>query len=221
MKIKAVIFDFDGTLVDTCADIALCINVMLSHFGYKNKTYDEVRSALCFGPVKLVYKVLPCDVANDEKTLKECVDYYRGVYNVSENKLTHSYDGIVKLLSFLKDNGIRVAINTNKNQNHTENIIKGIFDPSLIDMIVGFSEEHPAKPDPYGALTISNAFGIDPLEIVYVGDSDIDIQTAKNAGMIAVGVSWGYRSRDVLERANPDFIADDAKELSDIIFGLI
>lgn len=221
MKIKAVIFDFDGTLVDTCADIALCINEMLSHFGYENKTNDEVRAALCFGPVKLVYNVLPENAANDDNTLKECLDYYRGVYSVSENKLTHAYEGIVDLLTFLKENGIKVAINTNKNENHTRNIMRGIFEPFLIDKVVGFSDEHPAKPDPYGALKIADEFGIKPCEIAYVGDSHVDIQTAQNAGMISVGVSWGYRSRDVLEAQNPDLIADNTAKLTEYITNLI
>lgn len=221
MKIKAIIFDFDGTLVDTCADIALCINDMLSHFGYNNKTNEDVRAALCFGPIKLVYNVLPTDAANDPDTLKKCVDYYRGVYNVSENKLSHPYDGIVKLLTILKENGIKVAVNTNKNQSQTENIINGVFDPELIDMVVGFSDDLPSKPDPYGALKIASAFGTEPCEIAYVGDSHVDIITAKNAKMMAVGVSWGYRSRDVLENEDPDFIADNAEQLTNYILELI
>ena len=221
MKIKAVIFDFDGTLVDTCADIALCINDMLSHFGYETKTIDEVREALCFGPVKLVYNVLPTEVSDDVDILNKCVDYYRGKYNVSENKLSNAYDGIVELLTFLKDNGIKVAINTNKNQNQTENIMKGVFNSSLIDMVVGFSDEHPAKPEPYGALIIAKRLGFDPSEIVYVGDSHVDVQTAKNAGMISIGVSWGYRSREVLEAEKPDYIADNADQLTFYISTLI
>jgi len=218
MKFKAVIFDFDGTLVDTCADIALCINEMLSHFGYENKSNEQVKAALCFGPVKLVYNVLPPDVANDKKSLDECVDFYRGKYNVSENKLTYPYHGIINLLSVLKENGIKVAINTNKSSFQTQNIVRGIFKDGTFDAIVGFSSEHPAKPDPFGALSIAKEFGVDPCDMVYVGDSHVDIQTAKNAGMASVGVSWGYRSRDVLEQEHPDFIADSVSQLSEFIF---
>lgn len=217
MKIKAVIFDFDGTLVDTCADIASCINVMLAHFDYPSKTVDEVRKALCYGPVKLVYNLLPKEAAEDEKLLNKCVDYYRGVYNMCDNSFSHAYDGIVELLSFLKDNGIKIAVNTNKNTNHTINIINGRFDPGLIDIVVGFSSDHPAKPDPYGATYIANSFNIDPSNIVYVGDSDVDVLTAKNAKMTAVGVSWGYRSSDVIKKADPDYIADCVKMLYDYI----
>lgn len=221
MKIKAVIFDFDGTLVDTCADIAVCINSMLFHYGYKQRTKDEVRAALCFGPIRLVYNLLPEKAANDEKTLNECVSYYRGEYSICDNKLSIPYEGILDLLALLKQKGIRVAVNTNKNQNHTEKIISGVFDEDLIETVVGFSDEHPAKPDPFGALKISKGFNIEPESIIYVGDSDVDIQTAKNAGMISVGVSWGYRSREILESQSPDFIADDANALTDYIMSMI
>ncbi len=221
MKFKAVIFDFDGTLVDTCADIALCINEMLSHYGYENKTNEQVKAALCFGPVKLVYNVLPSEVANDSKLLDECVEFYRGKYNVSENKLTYPYDGIINLLTVLKENGIKIAINTNKNSFQTRNIVSGIFADETFDKIVGFSDSRPAKPNPCGALMIANELGIEPCDIVYIGDSHVDIKTAKNAGMSSVGVSWGYRSRDVLEKENPDYIADNVAQLSEYILSNI
>ncbi len=213
---KNIIFDCDGTIVDSIGDIRASINRTMDHFGYPQKSEKEVVAAICRGPVYLVRTLLP-EEAKEGEIFEKCLAFYRSTYGEHECELTDAYEGIRELVRKLRKNGCKVAVNTNKNQDHCEKILRKIFGDDAFDAIVGFDNVHPGKPDPYGALKAAKLIGADPKETVYVGDSDVDILTGKNAGMKTIGVLWGYRSKDVLLSAGADLLAQTPLELEALL----
>lgn len=213
--IKAVIFDLDGTAADTLDDLTSAMNTMLVHFGYPKRSREEIRSFLGFGQTVFVTESLP-EYARSEENVRKCARYYDAYYASHSVVLTRAFDGISEILEKLREKGIKTAIFSNKNQNHLDAIVGKIIDTSLLDAVLGAGEvKH--KPDPEGVLILAEKFGVSPSECVLVGDTEIDILTAKNSSARAVGVTWGFRSREQLENCGAADIADNAKELAEIL----
>ncbi len=212
---KAVIFDLDGTVVDTLDDLTFAMNSMLSHFGYPERTRDEIRSFLGNGQKVFVTRSLP-QYARDEHNVNRCSDYYEKLYAENTVRFSKPFDSVPILLERLKVCGTYVALLTNKNQEHASRIIQTLFGNSLFDIVVG-AGKFKRKPDPEAALYIAKELGVFPCECAFVGDSDVDIETARNAGMYAVGVSWGYCDTATIEESSPHKIADNATELARIL----
>lgn len=213
--IKAVIFDLDGTAADTLDDLTNAMNAMLEHFGYPKRSRDEIRTFLGFGQTVFVTESLP-EHARDKENVQKCAKYYDTYYAAHSVVLTRAFDGIPEILEKLHKKGIKTAIFSNKNQNHLDMITGKIIDPSLLDAALGAGEvKH--KPDPEGVLLLAEKFGVSPSECVIVGDTEVDILTAKNSSARAVGVTWGFRSREQLEACGATDIADNAKELEEIL----
>ncbi len=214
---KAVMFDLDGTTVDTLDDLMFAMNSMLTHFGYPERSREEIRSFLGNGQRVFVTESLP-EYARDERNIDKCNDYYEKFYAENVVRFSAFFDGIPELLENLKSRGVRTVLLTNKNHGHALQIVEKLFGGSLFDVILG-AGKFKRKPDPEAPLYVAEKLGVLPCECAFVGDSDVDIETAKNAGMYGVGVSWGFRDREELKNAGADEIADNATELA-VILGI-
>ena len=204
MKFKAVIFDLDGTLVNSLEDIADAMNNVLQNLGYPTHSYDDYQYFIGSGLRNLVRQSLPT-LHNDKKNIDSCYDLMIEEYQDNCTLKTASYKGIIELLDHLISQNIKLAVFSNKSDALTKKITTALF-PNYFDPIVGLSIESLKKPNPSEALEISKKLGLKTNEIIFVGDSGIDMQTATNANMFAVGVAWGYRPE-------AELIANGAKQV--------
>ncbi len=196
MKFKGVIFDLDGTLVNSLEDIADAMNTVLQNLDYPTHGYDDYQYFIGSGLRNLVSKSLP-STHNDENQIEHCYDLMVQIYRDNCTNQTKPYNGIVELLDELKSLNIKLSVFSNKADALTKEITDFLF-PSYFNPIVGLSLESLKKPNPFEALEISKNWGLQPEEMIFVGDSGIDMQTATNANMQAVGVIWGYRPKEEL-----------------------
>jgi phosphoglycolate phosphatase len=196
MKFKGIIFDLDGTLVNSLEDIADAMNTVLQDLDYPTHGYDDYQYFIGSGLRNLVSKSLP-ENHNDETQIKRCYDLMIKIYRNACTNQTKPYNGIVELLDELKSRNIKLSVFSNKADALTKEITAFLF-PGYFNPIVGLSIESLKKPNPYEAVEISKSWGLQPEEMIFVGDSGIDMQTATNANMHAVGVLWGYRPEEEL-----------------------
>lgn len=214
MKYNAVIFDLDGTLTDTLADLRNSVNYALSKFGFPERTTEEIRSFVGNGVKRLIYLSVPENTP--EETAEKCLSIFKEHYAANSLVETKPYDGITELLSELKSRGVKTAVVTNKMHSAAADIVEHFFG-GLIDVTVGQVDGIAQKPQPDGIYKALEALDVPKEKAVYVGDSEVDCITAKNAGIPCIGVTWGFRDRDVLIENGADFIADSVQELSDLI----
>lgn len=221
MKIyHAAIFDLDGTLTDTLADLHTAVNEMLDHYNLPRRTLDEVRLFVGNGARKLLLRALPADKSSDEKFLDAALAYYDCCYARHCTEKIAPYDGIIELLTTLQAKKIPLAICTNKQHFAAIDIAEKILAPIKFAYVSGDELGQPRKPDPTRALNIAKNLGITPEDVAYFGDTAIDIQTALNAGFLSVGVTWGFRPRSELVEAGAEIIVDHPREiLESINFG--
>lgn len=196
MKFKGVIFDLDGTLVNSLEDIADAMNSVLQDLDYPTHSYEDYQYFIGSGLRNLVSKSLPA-THNDENQIESCYHLMIEVYRDNCTRKTKSYDGIVELLDHLISRNIKLSVFSNKSDALTKEITAALF-PNYFDPVVGLSLESLKKPNPFEALEISKNLKLKPEEMIFVGDSGIDMQTATNANMFAVGVLWGYRPKEEL-----------------------
>lgn len=214
MKYEAVIFDLDGTLLDTLDDIADGVNYALAAFGYPTRTKDEVRRFVGNGAVKLLERALPETV--DAETFARFYAAYDKYYTAHSQIKTAPYFGILGLLRTLREHGIRMAVFSNKQDNAVRPLCASYFG-DLLDYATGPTEDVPKKPDPKGLYFISDALRAQPQKVLYVGDSETDVLTARHAGFDCVAVLWGFRDKQVLEQAGAVRFAATAQELQNYI----
>lgn len=215
---KLAIFDLDGTLLDTIADLAAATNFALAHYGLPTHKEEEYKFFVGNGINKMFERALPEDKRNEEyitKLRSQFVPYY----DVHNSDLSRPYPGMVELLKELQRNNIAIGVASNKYQEAAVKLVLQFFPGIDFALILGQREGVPSKPDPTIAYEIIEHTGIAKEDTVYIGDSCVDMQTGKNAGITTVGVSWGFRPKTELESYNPDFIADDADELRKYLLG--
>lgn len=216
--IKACIFDLDGTLTNTLTAIAHFGNTALSHFGFDTFPEERYKKFVGDGRTKLIERMLDAQGAlTDENYDKVCAVYDRS-YEADPMYKTAPYDGIGELLRELKARGIKTAVCSNKPDNVVNDIVRKFFD--TFDCVFGVKEGGVTKPNPQCALAIARELGVEPRECLFIGDTNVDIFTAKNAGMTSIGVLWGFRDEDELKAAGADYtvlcpsdILDVAKKL--------
>ncbi len=211
---KAVIFDLDGTLLDTLEDLADSVNEMLRKFSCPERTIEEIRSFVGNGMKKLVERSVSEDF--DLKNLGSAYEFFRLSYARNMQNKTKPYDGILKCLEELKENGIITVVTSNKNDDAVKNLCKEYFG-DLLTLSVGAKEGVPSKPNPEMVISAMREIGAEKEECIFVGDSDTDILTAKNAGLKSVGVLWGFRNREILEKAEADFVISHPCEIVRIV----
>lgn len=218
--IKAIIFDLDGTLADTMPDLQTAMNAMLMRLGYKTRTRADLLMAINNGAREFVRKSLPQEVQGIDFIIDSAIEAYEDEYAKCYAEKSAPFDGIEALLMNLKANGIKIAVLSNKQDPFVKDIIAKLFDRKLFSYIQGQQPKLPRKPNPTAALMIAKNMGVKPSRCLFVGDSDVDMETAKNAGMRSVGVSWGYRETSILEEAGAKFIVKSPDEIIGIVESL-
>ncbi|UGQ16331.1 HAD family hydrolase [Borrelia sp. RT5S] len=219
MKIKACIFDMDGTLINSITDIASSMNSALKNLGYKEIGTDKFNSFVGRGFDKFVEKTLEYLSMNfNDKSIKyNLYEEFVKEYNQNLTSQTRAYDGIQGLLAELNKLKIPVGILSNKNHEELLAVTKNMFKDIDFFEVRGYSSRFEAKPDPANALDMIIELNVKPEEIAYIGDSDIDMITARNAGFLPIGVSWGFRSIEELKENGAKYIINRPSELLDII----
>lgn len=214
---EAVIFDLDGTILNTLDDLADSANHVLAEQGFPTHPTEQYKTFVGNGIPKLIQRILPNDVSDDvfERTLAEFGAYY----DVHKNDKTAPYAGIREMLSELKSRGLKLCVLSNKQHNLSVQIVKHHFGEDTFDIIRGKMEQFPAKPDPASCSDVISILNIPKSNILYVGDSNVDMQTGINAGLTKCGVSWGFRSVDELKSAGADYIASSPQDISKIALG--
>ena len=210
MKYKLVIFDLDGTVLDTLGDLANAVNAALEMHSFPTHSVEQVRVMVGNGVANLIKRATP-EGTSEEKRAQILADF-KAYYREHVNDITKPYDGILKLLKALKDTGVKVGINSNKYDLALQSLCHIHFE-GLYDYAVGESEITPRKPDPTAAKRIMEAMGAAPEETIYIGDSNVDLNTAANAGVDSAWVSWGFRKRHEMEGCIITNAFDTAEEL--------
>lgn len=215
--IMGIIFDLDGTLLDSVADIANANNSVLQKMGLPTHTIEKYIEFIGNGARRLVEMALPIEWQNDAEKIDEYLAYYKAAYKdaiVNKSKL---FDGIPELLSFLNEKQIPISINTNKPHDQTILIANKLLADYNFEIIIGQNDDFPRKPDPSGALWIAEKLGYAPDEVLFIGDSGVDVNTAINAGMQLVCVNWGYSPKQEMLDAGCKHFVSTAQELKEFI----
>lgn len=216
MNTELVIFDLDGTLLDTIGDLAVACNASLALRGLPQHSYETYCGFVGNGIMRLVERALPEPLRTPENVALMRADFVR-YYTEHIDARTRPYEGIPQLLRELQKRGVRLAVASNKFQAGTEKLIGRFFPDTRFEAVLGQREGVPLKPDPAVVEEILALTGIPRERVLYVGDSGIDILTARAAGVRSAGVSWGFRARAELEEAGADRIVDRAEELLGIL----
>ncbi len=214
MKYDAVVFDLDGTLIDTLEDLQDSVNYALDKFDFPHRTYEEIRSFVGNGVRRLVYLSVP--EGTPDETSEKCLEIFKEHYRQNSRNKTRPYDGICDLLSRVSREGFKTCVVTNKMQDAAVEIIGSFFGDD-IDVIIGQIDGVAQKPEPDGVWLALKKLGVTTDRAVYIGDSEVDCLTAHNAKLPCIGVTWGFRGRKVLEDNGAEFIVDTPEEILSII----
>lgn len=214
MKYKAVLYDMDGTVLDTLADLTDAVNVSLRRFGLPEQPAMHVRDVLGNGARRLIMGCLPENT--DEKTVDAVLEFYKPYYDAHCREKTAPYPGITELMQRLRDAGVKQAVVSNKPDGAVKELAE-LFFGGLIESAVGESETVRLKPCPDAVLAAAKLMGVSKDECVYVGDSEVDIETARRAGMDCISVAWGFRDEDMLRAEGASCIVRSAEELFDAL----
>ncbi|WP_319407724.1 HAD family hydrolase [uncultured Desulfosarcina sp.] len=211
---QAIIFDLDGTLLDTLADIGDSVNCMLAEYGFPGHTPDDYTRFIGNGIKMLVIRALPVEGCSGE-LVDACVRRAREIYWENWNNKTRLYEGIIELLDGLKTMGLPLAVLSNKPHDFTVRYVDAYFDKLTFKVVMGQNDHFPVKPDPASALDIARQIGLAPQTFLFVGDSAVDMKTATAAGMHAVGVAWGFRGpKELLENGCQTLVTHPLEILS-------
>ncbi len=214
MKYNTVLFDLDGTLLDTLYDLTDSVNTVMREEGYPQRTKEEIRDFIGDGVKVLMARALPAGTSEEESM--GCLLRFREIYLKNMLNHTRPYEKIPELLTRLKGKGVRVGVVSNKPDGATREMCRRYF-PGCVDAAIGDNPDRKKKPEPDNVYEALKQLDADKDKTVYVGDSDVDVVTAKNAGLACVGVTWGYRTRETLAEAGADYLIDDPDELMAIM----
>ncbi|WP_372755691.1 HAD family hydrolase [Labilibaculum sp.] len=210
--IKGVVFDLDGTLANSIEDLADSMNAVLKEKKFPTHDYATFKTYVGRGLQSMVKNALP-ESSSDEATLKECFDKMMELYDKNCINKTCLYPGIPELLTALQKKGIKIAVFSNKANELTQKVVQDLLADWPLALVIGAGGDIPRKPDAKGALLISEKMGFTPEEIIYVGDSGVDMQTAHNAGMYAAGVLWGFRDMEELLENGAQTLVENPMDL--------
>jgi phosphoglycolate phosphatase len=216
MKYKLVIFDLDGTLVDSIHGITHAMNAVLAEHGFPIHHIDLYKRFVGNGQNVLVQKSLPDGNYSDEMLNSYLSDYVRAYKQLWNYKMS-VYDGINSLLEYLDCKSVIVNVNTNKNERSTLQILQQYFPDVTFTSVIAGDTLNTRKPHPEGAISIADIAGVSIGECVYIGDSEVDIETARNAGMDCISVGWGFRTKDELIAAGATYYVDHPDEIQRFI----
>ncbi|NPV83068.1 MAG: HAD family hydrolase [Candidatus Aminicenantes bacterium] len=216
MKFKGVIFDLDGTLLDTIRDITHTLNLVLARRGFRQYSEDECKMMVGDGMEVLVKRAVP-EIADDERAISDLVQEYRREYLSTYKQHSRPYDGILEVLARLKEAGLKLAVLSNKSHEFTVRMTRELL-PFEFDVILGARPGTPVKPDPAPLHQVLNELGLQPSEVVYVGDTSVDMETARAAGILAAGALWGFRDAEELLRSGARVLLKTPYDLLPLIF---
>jgi phosphoglycolate phosphatase len=211
---RAAIFDLDGTLLNTLADLTASMNTVLDQMGWPTHPMDAYRWFVGNGVAKLVERALP-EAQRLESTIAECVRAMRAEYAGRWARTTRPYPGVEELLQALVDRDMPMAVLSNKPHEATLEMVRHFFPRTPFRIIAGAKPDTPRKPDPFAALEIAGQLGIQPGAMLFVGDSNTDMQTAAAAGMTGLGAAWGFRGREELLAAGAVHVLETPLEMLD------
>lgn len=213
--IKAVLFDLDGTLVDSLIDLADGVNYALTQKGFSTHPVESFKYFVGDGIPKMIERALP-EGNRDADTVNEVKNIFLPYYAIHYADNTYAYYGMPELVNRLKADGFIVAVVTNKDQNMANEVVTKLYG-NAFDLIFGKRDGIPAKPDPTAALMAMSELGVTPKECVFIGDSGMDVATAVNSGAVPVGELWGFRKEDELLANGAKYIISKPNQLLDII----
>jgi len=214
MKYKAIIFDLDGTLTDTLEDLFISTNYALCSCGLPERGLEEVRRFVGNGVKKLIERAVP--EGTDSRVTERCFEAFKAHYVIHCQDHTCLYPGIASLLTTLHAKGYRMAVVSNKLQSGVTELANTFFN-GVIDVAIGEQPGIPRKPAPDMALAALTQLGVSASEAVYVGDSDVDLQTAANAGLPCFSVLWGFRSRDFLIANGATVLVESPQDILSLV----
>ena len=216
---KACIFDLDGTLTDTLESLTYSVNATLSELGLSQITDEQCKTFVGSGARKLIERSLKA--AGDPELLhvEKAMEVYGRIFKENCTYHVAPYEGIVEMLDTLKTLGVRLAVLSNKPHLQTKDVVATFFGTDTFVCVQGQQEGIPRKPDPSAVFMIANELNVTCEECLYIGDSDVDMQTGNAAGTTTIGVTWGFRSREVLKENGAVYIVDEAEEIISIVKG--
>ncbi|MBO4369634.1 MAG: HAD family hydrolase [Desulfovibrio sp.] len=216
---RGFIFDLDGTTLNTLDDLGNACNLALTAFGYPTHPLPAYKQMVGNGFVLLIMRSLPCGEAEsmEKKQFQAILEYAKKAYSQHMMERTRPYEGMTETLEYLADNGALLAVLSNKPEPMTQKLIEHYYPIIPFVRVYGGREDMPLKPDPTRALSILNDFTLAPANVFFVGDSQVDMLTAKNAGMRACGVTWGFRGEEELRVNGADTIAKTPQDLCDLL----
>ena len=214
---KACIFDLDGTLTNTLESMTYSVNLTLEEMGLSKITKDQCRLFVGNGARVLMEKSLKAAGDTDASRIEEGMEIYGRIFDQNCTYHVTPYEGIPEMLKALKDKGIQLAVLSNKPDRQTVKVVKAIFGEELFDYAQGQKEGIRRKPEPDGVWYLMEQMHVSKEECLYIGDSEVDAATGRNAGLKTIGVLWGFRDRKTLETAGADDLIDRPDELLQVV----
>lgn len=214
MEYNTIIFDLDGTLLDTLTDLANSVNYALKLKGYPCRTIQEIRSFIGNGVTMLIKRSAPKGISQID--FDQTLEFFKNHYEIHMNDYTTAYSGIKSTLIRLKESGFKIGVVTNKDDQAAKKIIDQHF-KNLVDAVVGRKPDVPAKPNPAQISYAMKLLNCTADKTIFAGDSIVDVQTAHNVKIPCIGVAWGYSDKSTLVAANTDYIAKKAEDILKII----
>jgi phosphoglycolate phosphatase len=215
---KTVLFDLDGTLLNTIDDLCASGNRLCAARGWPQHTVAQFKYFVGNGIPRLVERLTP-EAQRTPEVLASAYRDFDGDYSAHMRDKTAPYPGLPQMLARLKSAGVRMAVYSNKDDALARSVVEYYYDASMFCVVRGALPGVPHKPAPQGTLALMQAAGAQPGSTLYVGDSDVDVATAKNAGLPCCGVLWGFRTQAELTAAGADFLAADAAALERVVLG--
>lgn len=214
MRFNTVIFDLDGTILDTLCDLRDSVNFALTINGLPCRSTEEIRAFVGNGIRLLVERAVPENT--DKETVDKCFIDFKEHYKINSANSTKPYDGIIDVLHQLKGKGVRLCVVSNKADFAVQSLVEKYF-AGIFDFAVGEKDRVRRKPYPDSVFAAMEYLGADKTKTVFVGDSEVDVETAVNSSIPCVSVTWGFRDKEVLEKLNPEYIIDEPKQIVNII----
>ena len=210
MNYKAVVFDLDGTLVDTLADLAMSVNQALEKLSLPMHSVESYKMKVGDGALTMAFRALPAD---RQELAEEVVRMQKEYYAAHFADCSRPYSGVEQMLGELKEAGLKLALSPNKPDGFTQRVVDKLLGTGCFDVVRGHVDGVELKPDPASALAVCEELGVSVGEVAYVGDTAVDMQTAQAAGFLAIGVSWGFRERSELVENGAAAVIDQPGQL--------